>query len=192
VVLEGLFDGVGGLALALEVIGVVFDSRPATVITARLSLQVGSLFIIENPSEAISHARGKVSNTLQWTMPLHRVDDVLPWSSPQGLLVRILDRRKRAILGIPVPSDARSVVRALMVVSREARLIETVDDVGALEILLPKMGRTVSNFLIMTYYVKGSVRLVTRKALFQRVIAGPSLVRGVWWRVAGSSRPALV
>jgi hypothetical protein len=81
VILQGLFDGERRLALALEVVWVVFlryvnkvltrknsrgtyHTRPSAVITSRLSLQVSSLFIIENPSETISHARWYDGNTL--------------------------------------------------------------------------------------------------------------------------------
>jgi len=79
-----------------------------------------------------------------------------------------------------------------VVIATKACIIEPVDDVGALEILLPKMGSTVSDFLIMTYYVKGSMRLVTRKALLQGISARPRLVQGRWRWVTGSSRPAFV
>jgi hypothetical protein len=134
-----------------------YDTRPTTVVTSRLSLQVGSLFIIENPSETISHARWYYSNTLKRTMPLYRIDNVLSWGSPQGLLVRVLNRRERAVLGIPVPSNTGGIVGALMVVPTKACFVKTIDDVGALKVLFPKMGSTVSNFLIMTQLVKWPV-----------------------------------
>jgi hypothetical protein len=174
VILQGLFDGERRLALALEVVWVVFlryvnkvltrknsrgtyHTRPSAVITSRLSLQVSSLFIIENPSETISHPRWDNSNTLQRTMPLHSIDDVLPWGSPQGLFVRVLDRRERTVFGIPIASETGGIVRALVVVPTEACFVQTIDDVGALEVLFPKMRSTVSNFLIMTQLVKRSV-----------------------------------
>jgi len=173
VVLQGLLDGVGRFALALEIVWVVFlrcvsevqprngwrtyNTRPATVVSSRLSHQVSTLFIIEYSSETISHARWYDGDSLQGTMPLYRVDNVLPWSSPQGLLVRILDRREGTVFFDAVASETGSIVRALVVVPTERCLVETIDDVGALEVLFPKMGSTVSNFLIMTQLVKRPV-----------------------------------
>jgi hypothetical protein len=90
-------------------------------------------------------------------MPLYRIDNVLSWGSPQCLFVGVLNRRKRAVLGIPVASETGSIIGALVVVPTEACFVETVDDVCALEVLFPKMGSTVSNFLIMTQLVKRSV-----------------------------------
>jgi hypothetical protein len=90
-------------------------------------------------------------------MPLYRVDDVLSWGSPQGLFVRVLDRRERTVFGIPIASETGGIVRALVVVPTEACFVQTIDDVGALEVLFPKMRSTVSNFLIMTQLVKRSV-----------------------------------
>jgi len=90
-------------------------------------------------------------------MPLYRIDNVLSWGSPQSLLVRVLNRRERAVLGIPVSSDTGGIVGALMVVPTKACFVKTIDDVGALKVLFPKMGSTVSNFLIMTQLVKWPV-----------------------------------
>jgi hypothetical protein len=120
-------------------------------------VQVSSLFIIENSSEPISHARWYYGDTLQRTMPLYRVDNVLPWSSLKCFLVRALDRRKRTVFFNSVASETGGIVRALVMVPTEGRLVKTIDDVGALEVLFPKMGSTVSNFLIMTQLVKRPV-----------------------------------
>ena len=132
-----------------------YDTRPTTVVASRLSLQVGSLFIIENPSETISHARWYYSNTLKRTMPLYRIDNVLSWGSPQGLLVRVLNRRERAVLGIPVPSDTGGIVGALMVVPTKACFVKTIDDVGALKVLFPKMVSTVRSLGLFANRVQG-------------------------------------
>jgi hypothetical protein len=90
-------------------------------------------------------------------MPLYSVGDVLPRSSLQGLLVRVLDRREGTVFLHSVASETGSIVRAFVVVTAERCFVETVDDVGALEVLFPKMGSTVSNFLIMTQLVKRPV-----------------------------------
>jgi hypothetical protein len=98
---------------------------------------------------------------------LHRVDNIFTWCSPQSLLIGIFDCRKRAVLNMLVAGDGGSVVRALVVVLTERRLVEAVDHVCTLEILLPKMGSTVSKFFFFTYLVKRSVGPVARIALFQ-------------------------
>jgi len=157
VVLQGLLNGVGRFALALEIVWVVFNTRPTTVVSSRLSHQVSTLFIIEYSSETISHARWYDGDSLQGTMPLYRVDNVLPWSSSQSLLVRVLNRCEGTVFLDAVASETGSIVWALVVVPTERCLVETIDDVGALEVLFPKMGSTVSNFLIMTQLVKRPV-----------------------------------
>lgn len=72
---------------------------------------------------------------------------------------------------MPVASNVGGIIRAFVVVLRDARLVQSVDDVGALEVLLPKMRSTVSNLLIFAEDVKRPVRLVTRVALLERATA---------------------
>jgi hypothetical protein len=98
---------------------------------------------------------------------LHSVDNVFTRCSPQSLLVGVLDCRKRAVLNMLVTGDSGSVVWALVVVLTKRRLVEAVDDICALEILLPKMRSTVSKFFFFTDLVKRPVGPVARIALFQ-------------------------
>lgn len=126
-------------------------------------------------------------------MPLNGIDNVFTGRGSQGLLVGILDSRKGAVSRVPVAGDAGSIVWTLVVVATNARLIETVDDVGALEVLFPKVWSTVSNLLIMTQLVEWAVRLVAWVACFEGASSGEfSLVERRGRRVAGSPWLALV
>lgn len=56
-----------------------------------------------------------------------------------------------------VTSDTGSVVRAFVMVLAEPSHVETIDYISALQILLSKMGCTVSKFLIFTELVERPV-----------------------------------
>jgi hypothetical protein len=104
VILQSLLDGVGGLALAFEVIWVVnlravsdnsmygfqcetYLSRPTPVITTWFPLKIGSLLIVENPTKAVWHTRWDVGNSFQWTVLGYGIYDVFAGSGPQRFLV---------------------------------------------------------------------------------------------------------
>ena len=104
-------------------------------------------------------------------MPRYRIDNVLSGRGPQCLSVRLFDCLNGRILHMLVAGNASGIVRAFVVVLRDARFIEAVDDIGALKVLLPKMRGTVSNLLVFAEEVKRPVRLVTRVALLKRATA---------------------
>lgn len=145
----------------------VLHTRPAAIITTGLTLQVGSLLVIENPSETIRHTRGNVGDSFERTVSLHRIDNVLTWGGSQCLLVGILDSRKGTVLFHSVAGNAGCIVGTFVVVTTNARLIEPVDDVGTLEVLFPKMWSSVCNLFIVTQLVERSVGLVAWVTCFQ-------------------------
>ena len=94
-----------------------------------------------------------------------------------------------------ITRKAGSIVGAFVMVRGESCTVESVDDVGALEVLLPKMVSTVSGFLIFTDLVQWLVRHVAWVSLPQGVSTGSASRlegSGVLIRVAGSSRAALI
>jgi hypothetical protein len=70
-----------------------------------------------------------------------------------------------------VARDAGCIVRTFVMVTRETRNVEAVDDVRALKVLLPKMRSTVSKFFFLTDCVKRSVALVAWVTLAKRPTA---------------------
>lgn len=188
VVLQGSLDGERWLALAFEIVWVVFLypinmcsrqlalevsylSGPTPVVCSWLTLQIGSLLIIENSTEAVGHTRWDVGNAFQRAMFRDGIVDVLARRSPQCLLVGFADRIDGCILDMLVASNACSVVWAFVVVASGADCIESIDHVRALEVLLPKMRRPVSNFLIFSESIKWPVRHVARVSLSKRAAA---------------------
>lgn len=188
VILQGSLDGERWLALAFEIVWVVFLypinmcsrqlalevsylSGPTPVVCSWLTLQIGSLLIIENSTEAVGHTRWDVGNAFQRAMFRDGVVDVLARRSPQCLLVGFADRIDGCILDMLVASNACSVVWAFVVVASGADCIESIDHVRALEVLLPKMRRPVSNFLIFSESIKWPVRHVAWVSLSKRAAA---------------------
>jgi hypothetical protein len=149
-------------------------SWPTAIVASRLSLKIGTLFIIEYPTKAIRNTRRCIGNSFQWTMLRHSIDDVLSRRSPQSFLVGLSDGRDRRVLHVLVAGEAGCIVRALVVVARKAGGIQTIDNVSALEVLPPKMGSTVSNFFVLTEYIKWSVTSVSRVTLPERTTARES------------------
>lgn len=167
VVFEGFLDGVGWLALAFEVAGEIFYSRPASVVTTGLALQVCAFLVVKDPAEAVWDARRQISNTLQWPMLRDCVNDVLPWCGPQCLLIRVLHSGDWAMSDVYVSGEIGSIVRTFMVVAVSA-FVEAVDDVGALEVLLSEMMGTMCGLGVLADAVKRSVRHVSWIAFAQR------------------------
>jgi|TARA_R110002003_G_scaffold126_46_gene11813 hypothetical protein len=149
-----------------------YNTWPTPVVASGLSLKIGSLLIIENPTKAIWNPWWNVGNSFQWAMLCHSIDNVLSWSCPQCFLVCHSNRSNRRILDVLVVAcKAGRVIWSLVVVTSKAGCIESIDDVGTLEILLPKMRSTVSSFLIIAYSIKWSVRHVPRVSLPKRAAA---------------------
>jgi hypothetical protein len=191
VVLEGSLDCERRLALAFEIVWVVllymvnvcslysireasYLSGPTPVVRSWLALQIGSLLIIENSTKAIRHTRWDVSNAFQRAVSADCIVDVLTWGSPQCFLVRLAHRVDGRILDVLVASDVGSIVGTFVVVTSGTDGIEAVDYVRALEVLLPKMRRTVSDFLIFAEGIKRPMGHIARVSLSKRAAASKS------------------
>jgi hypothetical protein len=188
VILQGLLDSVRRLTLAFQVIWVVFLldvnfdlykllgletylPRPAFVVASRFTLKISSLLIVENPTKAIGHTRWNVGDSLQWTVLRDSIDNVLTRGSSQGFLVGFAYSLDGCIFDMLVARNASRVVRPFVVITGKASSVETIDDISALKILLPKMRSTVSNFFIFTERIKWPVRQVSGISLSQRATA---------------------
>jgi hypothetical protein len=190
VVLQSLLDGEGWLTLTLKVIWAVllrrsalhihwlegyvtYQSSPSPQIAAWLSLKIGSLLIIENATKAIWCTRWLIGYSFQGTVLRHSIKNGLARGSPQCLCVRLADRLDGRVLHVLVVArDAGSIIGAFVVVARKSGSVESVDDIGALEALLPKMGSTVSKFFIFANRIKRPDGHVSRISLPKRAIAG--------------------
>jgi hypothetical protein len=198
VILQGFLDGIGGLALAFEVIWVVnlravsdksehgfqsgtYLSRPTPIIATWFPLKIGSLLIVENPTKAVWHTRWDVGNSFQRAVLRYGIYDVFTGSRPQCFLVRLADCFDGWILHMPVPRDAGGVIRALVMVSSGARCIEPINDISALEVLLSKMRGTVSNLFIFADRIEWSVGHVSRVSLLKRAAACQALALRLDW-----------
>jgi len=181
-VLESFFNTVGRFTLALQVVGVVclwslvrmdtdrhsiaYLSRPAPVVTAWLSLKVGSLLIVESPTKAIGDTGWLVGGSFDGTMLRNGIDDVLPRRSPQCLRVRLTDCSNGGIFDmLVIARNAGSIIWSFVVITCESGVVETIDDICAGKVLLPKMRSTVSNLLVITNDIKWPVGSISRVAL---------------------------
>jgi hypothetical protein len=82
-------------------------------------------------------------------MLLDGVHDVFSRGSLERFFIRVCDGGHRTVRVAQIASHAGRIIWAFMVVA-EGCLIETIDDVGSLEILLPEMVSTVRSLGIIT------------------------------------------
>jgi hypothetical protein len=150
-------------------------SGPAPIITSWLSLKIGSLFIIENPTKAICHTRWNIGNSLQWAVLRYGINDVLLRCGSQCFLVRFADCFDRWILYVLVACDAGGVIWTFVMITSGPRYVEPINDISALKVLLSKMRGTVSNLFVFADRVKWPVRHVSRISLLKRATACKSL-----------------
>lgn len=155
---------------------VSYLSRPTPIVPSWLALQIGSLFIIENSTKAIGHTRWDVGNAFERTVSGDGIVDVLTRGGPQSFLIGLANRIDGCILDMFVASNVGSIVWSFVVVTSWTDCIEAVDYVRALEILLPKMRRTVSYFLIFLQSIKRPVGHVARVSLSKRAAAPESTI----------------
>ena len=124
---------------------VTYDAGDSLVVALvqRVALHVGAFLVVVDTAELIRHARRDSGDALQWTVSIDSVLDVFPWCRPQRFLIRVLHGCHRAVLLVSVTGEAGGIVRSLVVVLRYSGSVESIDNVGALEVLLPKMVSTV-------------------------------------------------
>jgi hypothetical protein len=151
---------------------VSYHSRPSLVVSSWLSLKIGSLLVVESPAKAIRYTRWLVGYSLQGAVLRDSINNVLARCGLQCLFVRLTDRLDGRVLHmLVVARNAGRVVWSFVMVPYESRVVESVDDIGALEVLLSKMRSTVSNLLIMTESIKRPVGHVSRVSLLKRTAA---------------------
>jgi hypothetical protein len=141
-------------------------TRPAPVVSPRFALEVSTLLVIQNPPKAIGHAWWNVGNAFKRAVLCHCIQNIFPRCGPQCLLIGVLHSGNGTVLIAEVAGDVSGIIGALVVITA-ADGIETVNNVSALEVLLPEMMSTVCRFGVFAQDVKGPVGVVPGIAFLQ-------------------------
>ncbi len=159
VIFEGFLDTVTGLALSLDVVGMVLDTGPAFVGTAfgsALDHHVVAFLVSVHIAQSV-HVAGRVSrHTVEWSMTLDTVDDLLLRGGFQRLRVGAGDGGQRRV-GRVVPGIQCGVIRASVVPRRASTVVQVVDRVGRYMVFLGGVAGAVCHVLLLGQGVEWSM-----------------------------------
>lgn len=203
VLLEGLFDGVGGLAFAFEVVGEIllvsvcvsialgktckgrelgwgrYHARPSLVSSASGGVfdhHVCAFVVVVHVAVSVLRSRWYHGDAVQWTVFLDAVFDHFSGCCPQSFLVRGADGFDGAVCGGRVSSQECGFVRSLVVEVAEG--VHAVNGVRPNYMLLPKMRVAVCRFRLLLDHVEGTVTLIAWVALVEGAAAAAMTVGG--------------
>ena len=126
--------------------GGTYNTRPPLVVPTIFDHQVCSFLILVHPSLSIRLPRWHSSHTVQGSVLLQSINNLLLRRGSQRLGIRPSNSFERAILVTPVSRQGDRVEGPFMMVC-SASYVELIDAVGTVMLLFAEMGGTMSELL---------------------------------------------